>query len=834
MKTLLEVWDRMGRLGRREAVLWNNGYRTRKWSYRRLRERSGAFAGELARRGIGRGDRVLVWGENRPEWLAAYWGCVLQGVTIVPVDFRSSGSLAEAIANRTAAKLSLLGDEVDASAAELAEPVRLSELEGLPAASPAPTAITGDDIVEIVFTSGSTSEPKGVVHKHRNICANLSGVAKEMDRYAWLAWPFQPIRCLDLLPLSHLFGQTMGVYIPPLLGGSVVFSTELGGTALLELIRRERISVATGVPAMLTGLKERIERELEAPPEPLKKKGWTAAPEAMWRHRRIHSLTGWKLWAFVVGGARLDEDLEVFWRRLGYAVVQGYGLTEASPVVALNHPFSARPGSLGKPLPGQEVRLAADGEILVRGASVASEYYGGGKGDEGSTHFAGGWLHTGDLGEMDAQGRLYYRGRKRDLIVRPDGMNVHPQDVEKELAAEPEVREACVIGTGEGRVHAVLVLEDGATEKAAPEALGRANGRLESHQRVQEHSLWSSEELPRTASTLKIRRGELAEMVAERQGVAPPKKRSEVEELLGLDLPRTDESARLDEDLGLSSLERVELLSRIEEKAGTAIDEEQFAKASTVADLKAMMQPEKAPEKDDGGASKFLLEPRWTRSLPVRALRRAALDWWILAMFRHYLPLEVEGLANLQSLDGPAIFAANHSSHLDTAAVLAALPKRIRHRIAPAMSQDYFGAFFHPRPGVGWKARAEAGSSFLIALTLFNAYPLPQKMAGARRALRYTGDLVDAGYNILVYPEGTRTENGELLRFQPGVGLMAQKLGVPIVPVRLRGLFEIYSVHHDWPEIGDVRVSFGEPLRFDAGASYADVAAKAERALREL
>lgn len=821
----------MDRLGGREAVRWHNGYRTRLWSYAELRERSRAVAGELERRGIVAGDCVAIWGENRPEWLAAYWGCLLRGVTVVPVDFHSSPALAEKIAKLTAAKLTLLGEAADSG--RLGETLRLAAIKELPAADPAPVEVGPDDVVEIVFTSGSTSEPKGVVHRHRNICANLSGLAAEIDRYIWLARPFQPIRCLDLLPLSHLFGQTMGLYIPPLLGGSVVFSTELVGTALLQLIRKERVSVATGVPAMLSGLKERVERELDGPPPRLKVKGWASAFEAWFRHRRIHSLTGWKFWAFVVGGARLDEELESFWKRLGYVVVQGYGLTEASPVVSLNHPFSTRSGSIGKPLPGQEVRLAPDGEILVRGASVASEYYGGSKGEAGSTHFEAGWLHTGDRGEMDAEGRLYYRGRKRDLIVRSDGLNVHPQDVEKELVKQAGVREACVIGTGAGRVHAALVLAGGGGEALAAEAIRDANARLEPHQRVQEHSLWAAEELPRTASTLKIRRGELAEMVAVRNGSSPPRKRSEVEELLGRDLPPDSGSARMDADLGLSSLERVELLGRLEEKTGTTIDEERFAKAATVADLEAMMASEKRPE-EPGGAPKFLLEPRWTRWLPVRGLRRAALDWCILAMFRHYLPLHVEGLENLEELDGPAIFAANHSSHLDTAAIHAALPKRLRHRMAPAMSQDYFENFFRPRPGVSRRTRVEAGLSFLAALALFNAYPLPQKMAGARRALRYSGEMIDAGYNILIYPEGTRTEDGEMLHFRPGVGLMAQKLGAPVVPVRLRGLFEIYSVHHDWPRIGEVRVSFGKPLRFEPGVAFGKAAAQIEEAVQKL
>lgn len=815
MRTLLDLWARLEGLGDREALIWRTAYRRREASYGDIVRGASAWAAELERRGVGPGERVLLWGENRPEWLMAFWGCLLRGVAAVPVDFRSTPDLAQRILDQASPRLALCGDEVDAGAMPRDRTLALGDLHGLE--SPArfePYPAGPDDVVEIVFTSGSTSEPKGVVHRHGNIAANLHGVAAEIDRYRWAIRPFQPLRILDLLPFSHLFGQTMGVYIPPLLGGSVVITSDWGGDGLLEILREERVSALVGVPAMLTSLRERIAREIDGPPQPPSRKGWPAIPEIWWRYRRVHRLTGWKFWAFVVGGAALDVDLEQFWRRLGYSVIQGYGLTEASPVVSLNHPLSTKPGCLGKPLPGQQVRIAPDGEILVRGPSVASEYYGGAKGSEGGTRFAGGWLHTGDLGELDEKGRLYYRGRKRDRIVRPDGLNVYPGDVEKALQAEPEVGECVVVDSGEGRVHAALVLPDGA--EPGP-IVQRVNQRLESHQRIQEWSVWTAEELPRTASTWKIKRGELVELLARRRGDDPPPPDSPLANLLGRELPEASDDLLLSEDLGVSSLERIELQARVEESSGRRLDEERVAALRTVGDLRRLTRDAAAagPEPSAKLPSPMLLEPRWTRSLPVRGFRRLALDAAILPLSGLLLrPFRVTGAEHLDELEGGrAIFAANHCSHFDTAAVYMALPKRRRHRIAPAMSQEFFRSVFDPR-GAGLRLRAEEMAQYLAALGLFNAFPLPQKMSGVRRALRYAGELADDGYDILIYPEGTRSSDGAITRYLPGVGLLAQELALPIVPVRLDGLFRVYSQFDEQPRRGPVSVAFGRPLRF--------------------
>lgn len=830
MRTLLDLWTRIDALGGRQAVVRRTAYRRHEVDYRRLTAGARAFAVELDRRGFEPGDRALLWGENRAEWLMAFWGCLLRGVVVVPVDFRSSPELVRRILAQSSPKLALYGEEVDPQALPEALRSPLSALDELePPQRFEPRPASPDDVVEIVFTSGSTSDPRGVVHRHGNIAANLHGVAREIDRYRWALRPFQPIRILDLLPLSHLFGQTLGVFLPPLLGGSVVFTSELGGDALLDALRQERVSTLVGVPAILQGLRERISQELDEPPQPPRRTGWAAVPELWWRYRAIHRLTGWKFWAFVIGGASLDEELELYWRRLGFAVVQGYGLTEASPVVSLNHPLSTKPGCLGLPLPGQQVRIAPDGEILVRGPSVASEYYGGSRGSAGGTHFEGGWLHTGDLGALDAEGRLYYRGRKRDRIVRPDGLNVYPGDVEKVLRAEPAVLECVVLDPGGGRVHAALALRDGADPV---ELVRRVNAGLEAPQRLQEWSLWRPDELPRTASTLKIRRGELADLLAARRGESPAAPSQDpLETLLGRDLPTQSDDLRLDEDLGFSSLERLELQARVEEAGGRRLDEESVAALRTVGDLRRLAaKPAAAPSGPRKTAPGFLLEPRWSRSAPVRAFRAAALDWAVLPLAAKLLLLRVQGLDNLAELDGaPALFAANHASHFDTAALYMALPPARRRRIAPAMSQDFFRGLFDPE-GRDWRERVPDTAGYLAALTLFNAFPLPQKMTGVRRALRYAGELVDSGYSLLIYPEGTRSPDGAVGPYRPGVGLLALELGLPVVPVRLDGLFEVYNQFDDAPRRGPVSVAFGRPLRF---APHDQPAAIADRVRRE-
>jgi long-chain acyl-CoA synthetase len=645
-------------------------------------------------------------------------------------------------------------------------------------ASFALTDVLPDDVVEIVYTSGTTGEPKGVVHRHRAIVSNLQPFQNEIAKYTKWARPFQPVRLLNLLPLSHMFGQSLGLFMPIFLGGAVIFTSEIHPGKVIELTLKNRASVIVCVPRILENLRNEVERTERS----------GGRPKLFAIHRRF----GWKFWAFVVGGARLDAALEEFWKQRRFAVIQGYGLTEASLVIAVNHPFDMRAGSVGKVVAGQDVMIAADGEILVRGSSV--------------TATDGGWLHTGDLGEIDSEGRLYFRGRKKSTIVTPEGLNVYPEDVEAVLNALPEVRESAVIGTD--HVHAVLVLKEPSTDAEA--LVQRANSKLEAHQRIRDWSVWRYEALPRTASTLKLRRQEIAQQLQDsRGGAAAPS---------------------LPELSAMSSLERVELLSELENKYQIDLDEDSFARLSSRRELEEWLR---RPEIAGVSGEPQALLSEWARAWPVRWFRNGVQHILAMPLYRHYLPLTVRGLENLHGLTPPVIFVANHASHLDVPTIYTSLPHRWHQLLAPAMMKDHFRAYFEPR-GRSLKEVALAGLGYFLACALYNAYPLPQQMSGTRRALNYTGDLVNRGYCPTVFPEGLRTSDGNLQPFRPGIGMMAVRLQVPIVPIFISGLFEIYSQHDSWPRRGPVRVSIGKPQLFKMGTSYEEVARVLEDGIRAL
>ena len=318
-----------------------------------------------------------------------------------------------------------------------------------------------------------------------------------------------PLRFLNLLPLSHMFGQAMATFVPPMLSGEVMFMRSLRPRDIVQQIKARRISVLVSVPKILDVLRDHVGREFPhaAVPDP----GPMHWSKRWWKYRQVHRAFGWKFWAAVVGAAPLDPGLEEYWGRLGFLVVQGYGLTETAPIVTLNHPLKTRRGSVGKPIAGVEVKIAEDGEILVRGDNVTKGYYGAPEAT--AEAFEDGWLHTGDIGGTDEQGRIYIKGRKKEMIVTPEGLNVFPEDVERALTAIAGVRDAAVVGRtwdGEERVHAVVVAEPGVDLDAIVQ---RANQALGDHQKIRSASVWPGAELPRTDGTRKLKRREVKRWV---------------------------------------------------------------------------------------------------------------------------------------------------------------------------------------------------------------------------------------------------------------------------------------------------------------------------------
>ena len=828
-----------------EFIVYDDGYRSWSYTYADVTTLARKFADRLRAGGIAKGQAVTIWAENRAEWLIALWGCLLEGVVLVPIDYRASADFLLRVADIVDARVVVVGDAVDREALGGARPVwHVSELRDprsfrLKAEATGDEArVQADDTAEIIFTSGATAEPKGVVITHRNILANIVPIEREVAKYKKYAKPFLPIRFLNLLPLSHMFGQAMATFVPPMLPGVVVFTRSFAPEDIIAQIRNRRISVLVSVPKILEVLKEHVLRIAPEANEDPGKMHWAMR---WWKYRRIHRMFGFKFWAMVVGAAPLDPELEAFWGRLGFLVVQGYGLTETAPIVTLNHPFHASRGAVGKPIAGVEVRIAADGEILVKGENVTTGYFNAP--EETRASFKDGWFHTGDIGEMDDKGQLHIRGRKKEMIVTPEGLNVFPEDVERVLNDVPGVVESAVIGaslpgsTAE-RVQAVLVAAPGTD---LDDVVRQANARLQDHQKIRAAAAWPGAELPRTEGTRKLKRRELRQWLTDsrsespkpstgRRGTAGPS----VASVIARFAPgRTIEASTTIDELGLSSLERVELMMALEESLQCTIDESRFSAATTVADLEAITQPLTGEAAAAVQVQQDAIEfPSWNRSAAFRALRRASLPTWILPLMRPFVKLEVRGLEHLSNISGPVIFAANHQSHFDTPAILMALPPRWRYRVAPAMAKEFFKAHFYPAQ-FGRKAWLTNSLNYYLASAFFNAFPLPQRESGTRQTLRYIGDLFAEGFSLLIFPEGKRTDAGEINRFQPGIGMIASRLDVPVVPVRLYGLDKV--LHQTWkfPVRGSARVTFGAPISLK-GNEYPSLSGQVEEAVRAL
>jgi len=824
---------------RGDFLVYDNGFLAETRTYADVARLARSLAARLTHAGIRKGDRIILWGENSPEWVACLWGAILAGVVVVPVDFRSSLDFVRTITRKVEARAVVVGrDRPDAgrhaanatgATFEGAPVWPMDEFDWHETLAPPGVDLRSEDTAEVMFTSGATADPRGVVLTHGNILASVRPIAREIPKYRKYARPFSPIRFLNLLPLSHMFGQTLATLIPPMLGGTTVFMRSVSPPDIIDQIRRRRVSVLVCVPKMLQVLRGHLERTARSAATPASMdQHWV---KRWWQHRDVHRMLGLKFWCCTVGAAPLDPELEQFWAQLGFLVVQGYGLTETAPIVALNHPFSAHRGSVGKPLPGLELKLGDGGEILVRGENVTSGYFGDPQASAAA--FEDGWLRTGDIGELDAEGRLYVRGRKKEMIVRSDGLNVFPDDVERELNAVPGVRESAVVGMGDPaseRVHAVVVLDEGAD---VDDVVAAANERLANHQKIRTASVWTGGDLPRTEGTKKLKRVEIRRRIQGESASAGPSVASDpIEQLLAGFAPgRALGGATTMEELGLTSLDRVELMVAMEQRFGATIDEGRFAEARDLASLKRLIE---APA--SGAPATQAIEtvpfPSWNRSRAARATRRVMMDGLLLPLSRIAARLDVAGLEHLAALDHPVVFAANHLSHFDTPAILAALPRRWRARVAPAMAKEFFRAHFFPGDAA-WRDRAVSSLLYYLAALCFNAFPLPQREAGARETLRYIGELATAGYSPLIFPEGERSQTGGILSFRPGIGMIASRLSIPVVPVRLDGADRILPKGSWRINRGVVRVRFGAPLRLH-GDRYADLANTVEDAVRKL
>lgn len=826
--------------GSTRSVWRTERWRRRGWPARRIASEADRVAAALADTGIEPGDRVALFVGDGPLWHAGFFGALRAGAVVVPLDEATGPE----VLRERAAELELRGvcrgPEVPRLDLDLAT-VEIDWRGETPGATPTP--LPDDDpgrIAEVVLTSGTTGVPSAVPVSHANVRAVLDALEQGVAPYRTALRVLPRLRLAVALPLSHLYGQVMGAFVPALLDAHVSLLATMPAPELARRLREERATILATVPRTLAllaswlrsegealwgpeGLERRLDRALRLP--------WWYRPIAFLRLR--HRL-GPSLVAVVSGGAALDPEVETFWRALGYVVVQGYGLTETAPLVTLDHPFDTAPGSLGRPLPGVEVRIARDGEILVRGPNVAPS---------GSAVDEEGWLHTGDLGRFDDEGRLRFRGRKGERIVTPAGENVDLEPIAGRLRGRNGVRDAIVLERpwGEPGAVAAVFLLSGDVDPAT--IVSETNEGLPDAARIRAWRVWPEHDFPRTR-TGKPRRAEIEAWLANRASEGPSVEAETTRPITGVEgIARlVAEIARIppgeiDDDVSLAdilgSLDRVDLATRLETTTGVALDPASIAGERTIGELARIVgeagrsdtsarpperpelapttaapreveaAPSPGPERPPGPA-RPPPEARWRTRWPVRIGRHVLREGILRPAWRSLFDHRVAGLENLRGVEPPFLLAANHLSILDPGIVLFGLPARLRARFAVAAMWEHFSG----RPA----------GRFQYSLGVFGLDLVPLVQSGDwRPTLRIAGRVADRGGCLLIFPEGERSTDGELLPFRQGAGVMARELHLPVVPCGIAGTRAALPAGARWTRgcwwgRAPVSVRFGAPF----------------------
>lgn len=824
-------------------------------TYGEMLHQVGGLAAALREQGVKEGTRAAIVAENRPEWAIAYLGILAAGGTAVPLDaqsspealvsaVRESGSRLVFVSARTAPLLDTLGQDtrrVNLDDEGEAGDGRLSTwLARAPSSPPRCGAVTPDAVASLLYTSGTTKKPKGVLLTHANFMANATalietGLAGRDDNF------------LVILPLHHAYPFMIAFLVPLLLGARMTFLSSLKGPDLIACLRDTRITMFVGVPQVFAMIRRAILDELGRRPPPLRQ----LARRLMALSGRIRDLTGWNVGRLMFapvhrrfggslrllcsGGAKLDRQVGRDLVSLGFTIREGYGLTETAPVVSFNPLHGPKLGSVGLPLSNVQVRIVdpdeqGSGEIAVRGPNVMQGY----DRDPASTGEAirDGWFHTGDLGCLDADGFLFVTGRLKELIVTAGGKNILPEELEAAYERSPAIAEVCVLplaqaGGEEEHLHAVIVPDfDYLRQQKVQnvntllrDEIRKIALTLPPYMRIMGVTTFK-DPLPRTRLG-KIRRHlvhEQLQKVADQppaRAAPSPEDRSLLEEETGRKVvealrtilpPKTElhPGDHLELDLGLDSLKRVEMIVALERQFGP-LPEALAGDAGTVRELVERLRDIEQPRQPAESASQTwddILKAAPPAAVQQRVLAeprrfdRVAADLGFAVLrgiFRTGFKWDVRGEDRLP-VEGPCLLASNHLSFLDPFLILAAVPRSLRLRLY----------------SLGWQAYFESGFRAWIGRV---GHVIPVGIdAPMTTALRTSAAVIRAGKCLLIFPEGQRSIDGRLMPFKKGIGVLASELGVPVVPIFISGSFEAWPPDAPRPRPHPISMRFGPAI----------------------
>ncbi|MFN2515089.1 MAG: AMP-binding protein [Pyrinomonadaceae bacterium] len=823
-RDLLELFETSTkRHATRVAVRIERDGRKEQYTYANLRELATRAAGFLASEGIQPGHRVMLVSHNAPEWGMTYFGVLKTGASCIPVDPESSTDEIINFARAGDAAGIILSEKLEQEHSQLRE--RLSE-EGVSAqiwtfeqvfALPEeqtedariallPARVTAQSLASLIFTSGTTGRPKGVMLSHRNLTSMVSMLSSVFDMST-------KDGVLSVLPLHHTFEFSTGFLTPLSRGAQITYLPELTGDALARAIKNGHVTGMVGVPALWELLHRRIKNKLYERSDWIGKTADVMIQANAWLRDRtpfnlgpiafypIHEGLGGRIRYFISGGSALSEKIQKDFQGLGFTILEGYGLTEASPVLTVTRPENRMlTGSVGRPLPGIEVKIADPdsagvGEVIARGPNVMLGYYS----DENATRRAlvERWLYTGDLGKLDDDGNLFLVGRSKEIIVDTNGKNVYPDELEEVYLNSPYVKELSIVGLADGigeKVACLVVADDEHDIALSRTELRR---RVEEHFRETSASLpyykrvkvlhFTDIELPRTA-TRKVKRGEVITILqafeasekTEATTIADRGADSESRWLISIvanvsNRPGDEISlnSRLS-DLGFDSLMFVELATAIENAGGSISAPERLNEAQDLRELGSVVsrRPGVSSVESERPASRRGEDEEISVPSFVSVAGNKAGDFLQRVFYDRFLETHYDGRSNIP-VHTNFIVAANHSSHLDMGLTKMALGESGKDMVVLAAA-DYFFDTKYKRA---------------VMENFTNLVPM-ERTGSLRQSLRHARSFLDRGYNALIFPEGTRSLTGEIADFKPVVGYLALHAGVGILPVYLHGTHE--------------------------------------------
>ena len=798
-------------------------YDDREYSYKEVILSAKSFSERI---NIKKEDRVIIFMENRPELLFSFLGIWNKQGTCVCLDGGFSGEELTYYIKDCKPKY-IFTSRVNYKAA--AKGLELAGMENsveILVVDDIPVDYTGDDLtIEIedkyfvsliLYTSGTTGNPKGVMLMFDNILINMEG----LDEYKMFR---TTDRVLALLPMHHIF-PLLGAGVVPLgKGATIAFLKEVSSQAMVEALQKYKITFIIGVPKLWEMLHKKIMEKINGGKitkfifklaEKINSKNFSRKI-----FKKVHDGFGGNIRFFVSGGSKLDPQVSRDFLTLGIDVCEGYGLTETSPMISFTPTDEVVPGSAGKILTGVTVKIADDGEILAKGRNVMKGYYG--RPDATAEVIdKDGWFHTGDLGEIK-NGLLYVTGRKKEMIVLSNGKNINPIEIEQWIMANTDLIKEMAIMDYEDKLTAVIypdfykLHEEGITnitETFKKGVIDKYNKQAASYKKVLDVKI-VQEELPKTKIG-KIRRFMLKDVIN--------KKEEKVQNIVE---PSTEEyknisvflksiknkpiipNAHLELDLGLDSLDTVELLSHIEGTFGVKIDEQTFVEYCTVEKLAEYVEKHSNEMMNDTKMDwKEILSKDTEGELPKSNRIGKIIKFILKPVFLFFVKVKKEGLENIEKNE-PVIFAGNHQSFLDGFIVNQAVPNSVLDKTY------YFADIKHFKKGY-MKFMGENSNIIFVDINknLVNSLQMLSK------ALRN-------GKNIVIFPEGTRTRDGKINNFKKFFAILSKELNIPIVPFVLDGAYEAYPPSSKYPKGGDVKVKFLEKI-YPADMSYEEITEK--------